>query len=110
MSRTRLLAVLSILIGLLTPLLIAEVVLRFLPVRTGLETMTVNERNPVLRFTPNREFTYSKGWNLSLVNRGRTNNYGFVNAQDYDTTAHAPLLAVIGDSYVEAVMVPFAET
>jgi hypothetical protein len=110
MARTKLLATLSILIGLFTPLLLAEVALRFLPVRTPLETLPVNDRNPTMRFTPNREFTYSNGWNLSLVNRGRTNNYGFINNEDYDSTAHTPLLAVIGDSYVEALMVPFAET
>lgn len=110
MSRTKILAILSIFIGLLLPLLVAEVALRFLPVRTGLETLPVDDHNPLLRFTPNRDFTYSKGWNFKLVNKGRTNNYGFVNDQDYDSSAHTPLLAVIGDSYVEALMVPFAET
>jgi hypothetical protein len=110
MARTRLLATLSILIGLVVPLLLAEVVLRFLPVQSGLQTLPVNDQNPVRRFTPNREFTYSKEWDFKLANRGRTNNYGFVNDQDYDPTATTPLMAVIGDSYVEARMVPFRET
>jgi hypothetical protein len=70
----------------------------------------VNEENPVMRFTPGRNFTFSRGWGFQLVNRGRTNNYGFINDQDYDSAAHSPLLAVIGDSYVEALMVPYAET
>jgi hypothetical protein len=45
-----------------------------------------------------------------MVNRGRSNNFGFINDQDYDSTAHSPLLAIIGDSFIEAQMVPFAET
>jgi hypothetical protein len=110
MTGTKVLASLSIGIGLLLPLLAAEAVLRLLPVQTGLQTLPVNDRNPIRRFTPHREFTYSKGWDFKLVNRGRTNNYGFINDQDYDATARTPLLAVIGDSYVEAQMVPFGET
>jgi len=64
----------------------------------------------VRRFTPNRAFIFSKGWNFELVNRGRTNNFGFINDQDYDSSSAKPLLAIIGDSYVEAQMVPFPET
>lgn len=110
MARTRVLALLSIALGLLLPLLAAEAVLRLLPVRTGLRTLPVNPANPVRRFEPNREFVFSRDWNFDGVNRGRTNNLGFINDQDYDSTARSPLLAVIGDSYVEAPMVPYAET
>jgi hypothetical protein len=110
MARTKVLAILTIGIGLVAPLVVAEAVLRFLPVQSGLRTLPVNEQNPVRRFTPNREFTFSKDWDFKLINRGRTNNFGFVNDRDYDSTAHSPLLAVIGDSYVEAQMVPFPQT
>jgi hypothetical protein len=44
------------------------------------------------------------------VNRGRTNNAGFVSDQDQDRNDPRPLLAVIGDSYVEAMMVPHRHT
>ena len=40
----------------------------------------------------------------------KINNFGFVSDFDYDPEAEGPLLAVIGDSYVEAFMVPFRET
>ena len=110
MTRPRVLALLSIAIGLLVPLLLGEVVLRLLPVRTGLRTLPINAANPIRRFPPHRSFTFSRDWNFSLINKGRTNNLGFVNDQDYDSTAHTPLLAVIGDSYIEAPMVPFPET
>ena len=72
--------------------------------------MPVNASNPVMRYVTNRRFTYSMDWDLRNVNRGRINNYGFVNEQDYDTTHRTPLLAVVGDSYVEALMVPYGET
>jgi hypothetical protein len=110
MARTWLLAGLSTSIGVLGTLTLAEAVLRLLPVRSGLQTLPVNAQNPVRRFTPNREFIFSKGWDFELVNSGRTNNFGFINDRDYDTTSHSPLLAIIGDSYVEAQMVPFPET
>lgn len=63
-----------------------------------------------MRFTPRRAFTFSSGWNFAIVNRGRTNNHGFVHDQDYDSSSHSPLLAVVGDSYVQALMVPFPAT
>ena len=50
------------------------------------------------------------GWNFGVVNKVRINNYGFVNDQDYDPEAATPLMAVIGDSYVEAAHVPYAAT
>jgi hypothetical protein len=109
-KRTPLLAILSFAIGLAGVFIVAEIVLRFLPVPDGLLALPVNSDNPLLRWTPNRRFTYSKGWNFALVNHGRINNYGFVNDQEYDASLHAPLLAVVGDSYVEALMVPYNET
>ncbi len=103
-------AILSTILGLLAPLIIMEIVLRFLPVNEGLRVLPVNQTNPILRFTPNRNSVWSKGWNFSLVNRVRTNNYGFVSNIDYDPLARSPLLAIVGDSYVEAAMVPYDQT
>jgi hypothetical protein len=65
-----------------------------------------------MRRTPNRRFTYSTGWNFAVVNRGWVNNAGFVNDHDYQPPSSSlpPLLAIVGDSYVEALMVPFPLT
>ena len=109
-ARHLLLATLTVAVSVMLWLLLAEVVLRFLPVATGMWAMPVNEANPVFRFTPDREFLFSRDWNFSLVNRGRINNDGFVNDENYAETDSRPLLAVIGDSYVEAAMVPNRET
>ena len=111
MSRRKDLA-LSLLLSLasiVVCLLAAEIVLRFLPVPTGLRSMPVNAANPVLHFTPNRPFVNSLGWNFHTVVRGRVNNAGYVNDQDY-VREGPPLIAVIGDSFIEAQMVPYAET
>jgi hypothetical protein len=97
-------------LSILSCLLVAETVLRFLPVATGLWTLPVNASQPIFRFTPNREFLFSRDWNFSLTNRGRVNNDGFINDEDYAVNDPRPLLAAIGDSYVEAAMVPNRQT
>jgi hypothetical protein len=109
-KNTALLGAISMVIGLVGTLLIAEIVLRFLPVAGVPRILPVNAQNPLLRYALDRRYTWSVGWDFGVTNRGRTNNYGFVNDQDYDANAHTPLLGVIGDSYVEALLVPYAET
>lgn len=107
----------SRLTGLLTAALVAlcylaavEGVLRFLPVATGLRSVAVDEAQPIFHYEPNRPFVYSAGWRMRQVNRGRVNNAGWVNDQDYHRDAALPLIAIIGDSYIEAEMVPYAGT
>jgi hypothetical protein len=90
-------------------LLAAEIVLRFLPVSTGLRSVPVTAADPVLHFTPNRPFTNSLGWTMHNVVHGRVNNAGFVNDQDYVRDG-LPLIAVIGDSFIEAQMVAYPES
>jgi len=108
--RKFLFAVIAIVIGLAAPLIAAEIVLRFLPVSSALRTEPVDAAHPVGHFEPNRDFVHSTGWSLERPLRGHVNNEGFVNAQDYDKTDTRPLLAVVGDSYIQAVMVPFDQT
>jgi hypothetical protein len=105
-----LLAFITVFGSLALCLVAAEVVLRFLPVSSGLRTLPVTAESPVFHFTPNRNYVFSRNWNLSLVNRGHVNNAGFVNDQDYRMDDETPLLAVVGDSYIEALMVPYAGT
>lgn len=100
----------AFLAGLGLVLALLEAVLRFLPVNEGSRVEPVNAESPIIHLQPNRTFTWSKFADFSMVNRVHANNYGFVNDQDYDPAAPLPLLAVIGDSFVEAAMVPYAET
>ena len=91
-------------------LLLAEAVLRLLPVSGSLQVQPVTERHPILHFAPNRDFVWSRNWNFSQVNSIHVNNAGFVNQQDYAVEDGAPAIAVIGDSFVEATIVPPGET
>lgn len=100
----------SLLVGVSLVLGCLEVIARLLPVHQGSYRLSVNEGNPVVRFRADREFLWSRDWNFSLFNRVKINNFGFVSDFDYDPAAESPLLAVIGDSFVEAFMVPYPET
>ncbi len=95
--------------GFLT-LLALEIGLRFLPVSDSFLSQPVTFEQPVARFTPNRDVTWSREFNFEMVNQRHINNDGFFNDQDYDPEDQRPLVAVIGDSYIEAVMVPHEET
>jgi hypothetical protein len=108
--RERLLALITVLITLMLCLGTAEAVLRFLPVWTGIFAVPVTAASPLFHFRPNHDFVFSRDWNMALANRGRINNAGFVNDQDYRTDDPTPLIAVVGDSYIEAFMVPYRET
>lgn len=103
-------SVASVMVAVVAFLAIAEIVLRFLPVATGLDVQPVTTEDPIYHFAPNRSFVYSRDWDFAMVNTRRVNNDGWVNDQDYLKDDPRPLLAVVGDSYVEAQMVPYAET
>lgn len=96
--------------SILVTLVFLEILLRFLPVSSGLRIQSVDDTSPYFHGEPNRAFVFSRDWDFSLVNRGRLNAQGYVNDRDYDPSATGPLLAVIGDSMIEALMVPFEDT
>jgi len=91
-------------------LALLEIVLRFMPVATAPPLVPPSAGDPIQRYAPNAHFTWSLGWDFYAVVHGRTNAQGFVADYDYDRTATTPLVAVIGDSFVEALQVPFAES
>lgn len=91
-------------------LLVMEIILVFQPVPDGLLLLPFDWAHPVLHFVPNREFTWSTGVRMTNANHGHINNYGFVNNQEYAPNDNRPLLAVVGDSFVEAAIVPYAQT
>jgi hypothetical protein len=95
-------------IGIVGAFLMLEAALRFLPVREPFQAQPVDAAHRYMHFRPNYDFTYSMGLTFDIVNQVHVNNYGYVNGQDYDANATTPLLAVIGDSYIEAAHVPYA--
>ena len=100
----------QVFLSILITLVGIELVLWFFPVANSI----VLPQPPAIVTFPhhrtNADFVYSRGWTFELSNRGRTNNFGFVNDQDYDPADGRPLTILIGDSYVEALMVPFPQT
>lgn len=90
--------------GALLALLATEMLMRLMPVSIGLRNQAVTDLDPVMRSTASADFTYSKDWNFRLLNRGRTNNFGFYSSRDYRTDL--PSVALIGDSFVHAAAIP----
>ena len=90
-------------------ILIFEIILTFLPVNQGFEFYDVNKNNFVFKAKENRSISQSKYWNFYNPQVIKINNFGFRNDHDYDVKEQN-IVSVIGDSYVEAVQVPFGET
>lgn len=78
-----------------------EAAFRFLPVSKPPYILPVSAETPVARVQPGVDYTYSRDWNFSVVTSKRSNNFGYIHQEDYRPD-NTPLLAVIGDSYVEA--------
>lgn len=93
------------LLGILVFLLSCELVLRALPVSTA--TLTGYHVDPLIMTSPARhEWTVATGWDLRNAQRLRANNLGFVAEHDFEPDPGA--VALVGDSYVEASMLPAA--
>ena len=90
--------------------LVMEVLFRVLPTNEPFMTQAVTEAQPIIHFLPDQDRTWSKGAAFGIVNKVHVNNLGFANRRDYVGDAPGPLMAVIGDSYVEALMVPQDKT
>ena len=91
-------------------LLTAEIVLRFLPIATALPVEPPTAENPIQRCVADHPSTWSFDWNMVHVVRGRLNAQEFLANYDYDASDRRPLIAVVGDSYIESLRVPFAES
>src|ERR671939_5289 len=96
--------------SLLVAIAALEIVLRFLPVAWAPPVQPPTPDNAIQRYAASTPFTWSLGWNFSVVTHKRTNAQGFVADYDYDPSAASPLVAVAGDSFVEALQVPFSES
>lgn len=103
------LGLVTIILSVVVSIALLELAMRFLPVHGGSFLQPVNDATPYARLTANSNAQFSVGPNMIRDQKHRTNNAGFVSPVDYDR-AEEPLLAVVGDSYVEALMVPSGQT
>lgn len=84
--------------------ILLEVIFRILPTASPVALRPTIDKNDILRMIPNKKTTYSIGKNFNQVIQKSTNNYGFYSSFDYFPNSK-PDLAIIGDSYVEALHV-----
>ncbi len=90
--------------------ILLEIFFRFMPVYDGFSFVAVNEQQPIFHARPDRTITSSKDWDFYNARDIRINNLGFRNDQDYTVGGLHPLIAVIGDSYIEAVQVDYQDS
>ncbi len=107
--KTSIFACISILIGLITVLGGLEIIMRFLPVNAVYSALPVNAENPLIHYPPNSTQQYSVGWNFSIAEKKHANNDGFYSDYDY-VQSNKPIMAVIGDSFIQAAQIPAKDT
>ena len=89
-TKERIFALIGVLLGILLGLAGLETVMRVVPVHTGVRLAPVTVNKPIVHLQPNESFTFSTGWTLKNVNRGRINNAGFVCSARHTCRNNAP--------------------
>lgn len=84
------------------PLLLLELIFRALPVSYPPYILPVTSKTPIASMQQNQDYLYSKGWDFSIRAKKHSNNFGYINQNNYDPEKNSPLLMVVGDSFVEA--------
>lgn len=92
--------------GVLLMLVGVEIGLRALPVSTATHTGYYVHPD-ILTYPPHHRWTMATGWTLRDVQHMRSNNYGFAAHHEFSPGSGA--IGLVGDSYVEASMLPEAD-
>ena len=100
----------SALIGTTLLLTALELTWRVLPVGEPVPRVLPTHNDPIARFHPNEKWIFSLGWDFFIVNEQRTNSAGWISHIEYSREGDAPLLAVVGDSFVQGDYVPWPDT
>jgi hypothetical protein len=91
-------------------ILVAELIFRFVVPASTSPVTVFDTKTDMLLYDPNaaEEGLYTRGVFADLRSKWRVNNHGWTSPIDYSVgnVLESPLAAVIGDSYVEALMVP----
>lgn len=94
-------------IGILFFITIIELILICLPVDTYLRMQATDNRYFMLG-QPNKAYTYSFGWLFKNAHHGVTNNIGAPNSRDWEN--NKPTILVVGDSYIESMMINYEDS
>lgn len=98
--------ILQMLLGALAMLVGVELLLQALPISTSTQTGYHVHPN-ILTNPPHHRWTMATGWDLRDVQHMHANNHGFAAEHDFQRDSHA--IGLVGDSYVEAAMLPMAQ-
>ena len=100
----------TIIISLFLTLIFLEILLSFMPVSSVIRSNELkNNSNPFdVSSKKNEVLSFSKKFNFINTVHRNTNNLGFFS--DFDYVEGEKIVAVIGDSYVEAIQVAFKDT
>lgn len=93
--------------GLLLAGIFLEVLFQVLPVNSGLRLEASGKDVVFSRYLPKLPYTYSFGWAMGNARHGITNAQGFNNSLDFADQADA---LIIGDSYIESLMLEYPKT
>src|SRR3954471_9893697 len=87
-----------------------EIALWVLPIVSGVHRQSPRPgaASSSARLVANHDYTWSMGWDLRHVVKGKTNAMRFIAPYDYATDR--PAIALLGDSFVEAQMLAYDES
>ncbi len=94
-------------LGCLSAILCLESIFRVLPVTTGFGYYDRIQSEPILRAAL-PVVKHSLDWKFHQSQTRKVNNYGFTDDRNY--TPNAQPIALIGDSYVQSLMLPYSDT
>lgn len=94
-------------LGVAAVLAVLEAVLQLAPVSSSPRKLPTSAEAPNFRFVPDQRYTYSVGWALDNVRHGKINHDGFNNSEDMRDGAK---VIVLGDSYIESLMLDYPDT
>lgn len=92
--------------GFVALIMAIEITLQILPVSSATD-LGYHVDSQILTYPPNQEWTTATGWDLRNIQHHRANNVGFL--ADHDFVFNPQAVALIGDSFVEASMLPPAD-
>jgi hypothetical protein len=101
-------ALLGALVAAAVLVVVLEITLRVLPIVSGVHRQSPRSGAASARLVANHDYTWSMGWDLRHVVKGKTNAMGFI--APYDYSAETPAIALLGDSFVEAQMLAYDES
>ncbi|NHQ90921.1 hypothetical protein [Janthinobacterium lividum] len=94
-------------LGVAATALALEIFLQCMPVVSGLRMENTSSAVPFNRYLPRQHYVYSHGWAMANARRGATSQQGYNNSADFQDGA---AVLVVGDSFIESLMLNYPDT